>query len=87
MFGKLQASVSVYNLFNKRYADPAGDELRQDSILQDGRNFRVKLAYKFQTCPCCDTNARPMKLASEFEKRSKHKHMPLGKTTMPDATP
>jgi iron complex outermembrane receptor protein len=47
MFGRLQASVSLYNLFNKRYAVPAGNELRQDSIPQDGRNFRVKLAYRF----------------------------------------
>jgi outer membrane receptor for ferrienterochelin and colicins len=47
MFGRLQASVSLYNLFNKRYADPAGIEFRQDSIPQDGRNFRVKLAYRF----------------------------------------
>ena len=47
MFGRLQASASLYNLFNKRYADPSGNELRQDSVLQDGRNFRVKLAYRF----------------------------------------
>jgi outer membrane receptor for ferrienterochelin and colicins len=47
MFGRLQASVSLYNLFDKRYADPVGNELRQDSILQDGRNFRVKLTYRF----------------------------------------
>jgi outer membrane receptor for ferrienterochelin and colicins len=47
MFGRLQASVSLYNLFNKRYADPVGNEFRQDSIPQDGRNFRVKLAYRF----------------------------------------
>lgn len=47
LFGRLQASASLYNLFNKRYADPAGNELRQDSIPQYGRNFRVKLSYKF----------------------------------------
>jgi outer membrane receptor for ferrienterochelin and colicins len=47
MFGRLQASVSLYNLFDKRYADPVGNELRQDSIPQDGRNFRVKLTYRF----------------------------------------
>jgi outer membrane receptor for ferrienterochelin and colicins len=47
MFGRLQASASFYNLFDKRYADPAGYELRQDSIPQDGRNFRVKLTYRF----------------------------------------
>ncbi len=47
MFGRLQASVSLYNLFDKRYADPAQYDLRQDSIPQDGRNFRVKLTYRF----------------------------------------
>ncbi len=47
MFGRLQASVSLYNLFDKRYADPVGNEFRQDAIQQDGRNFRVKLTYRF----------------------------------------
>jgi len=47
MFGRLQASASVYNLFDKRYADPVGYEFRQDSNPQDGRNFRVKLTYRF----------------------------------------
>ena len=47
MFGRLQASASLYNLFDKRYADPAGNEFRQYSIPQDGRNFRVKLTYRF----------------------------------------
>jgi iron complex outermembrane receptor protein len=47
MFGRLQASVSLYNLFDKRYADPVGYELRQNSIPQDGRNFRVKFTYRF----------------------------------------
>ena len=47
MFGRLQASVSLYNLFDKRYADPAQYDLRQNSIPQDGRNFRVKLSYRF----------------------------------------
>ena len=47
IFGRLQASASLYNLFDKRYADPAGHEFRQDSIPQDGRNFRVKLTYRF----------------------------------------
>ena len=47
MLGGLQASVSIYNLFDKRYADPAGFELLQNSIPQEGRNFRVKLTYRF----------------------------------------
>lgn len=43
----LEASVSVYNLFDHDYGDPASVEHRQDVIPQDGRTFRVKLTYKF----------------------------------------
>ncbi len=43
----LEASASVYNLFDTRYGVPgAGDHL-QDTIRQDGRSFRLKLTYKF----------------------------------------
>jgi outer membrane receptor protein involved in Fe transport len=43
----LEISASVYNLFDVRYADPAADFLRQDSIEQNGRNFRIKLIARF----------------------------------------
>lgn len=43
----LDVSASVYNLFDRRYADPGSDEHVQDAIRQDGRNFRVKLNYMF----------------------------------------
>jgi outer membrane receptor protein involved in Fe transport len=43
----LDVSASAYNLFDRRYADPVGEELVQDAIRQDGRNFRVKLIYRF----------------------------------------
>jgi len=43
----LEISGSVYNLFDKKYRDPGSGEHRQDSIEQDGRNFRFKLTYKF----------------------------------------
>ena len=43
----LEASASIYNLFDRRYADPGGEEHVQDTIPQDGRNFRVKLSYAF----------------------------------------
>jgi iron complex outermembrane receptor protein len=43
----LEASVSVYNLLDDRYRDPAGEDLIQDSIEQHGRTFRVKLTYRF----------------------------------------
>jgi iron complex outermembrane receptor protein len=43
----LELSASVYNLFDKRYADPGLPEHVQDVIPQDGRNYRVKLTYIF----------------------------------------
>jgi len=47
VFKGLEISVGAYNLFNTRYADPGGEEHRQPSIQQDGRNWRVKLSYAF----------------------------------------
>jgi iron complex outermembrane receptor protein len=43
----LEASASVYNLLNYRYADPASAFHIQDVIEQDGRSFRIKLTYRF----------------------------------------
>ena len=40
-------SASVYNLFNNRYRDPAGEEHRMDNIRQDGIGFRVKALFRF----------------------------------------
>ena len=42
-----ELTVGVYNLFDRRYADPGSEEHVQDSITQDGRTFRIKLAYGF----------------------------------------
>jgi outer membrane receptor for ferrienterochelin and colicins len=39
-------SASLYNLFNKQYAESGGLEHLQASIPQDGRSFRVKLVYR-----------------------------------------
>lgn len=39
-------SASLYNLFDKRYAESGGIEHVQASIPQDGRSFRVKLVYR-----------------------------------------
>jgi iron complex outermembrane receptor protein len=47
VFRGLDLSVGVYNLFNTPYADPGAQEHRQPSIQQDGRNWRIKLAYVF----------------------------------------
>jgi len=43
----LELSGSIYNLFDKRYSDPAGGEHVQDVLVQDGRIFRLKLTYAF----------------------------------------
>jgi outer membrane receptor for ferrienterochelin and colicins len=43
-----EVSASLYNAFNQKYADPAGNGLVQDTIVQDGRGFRVKVGYRFQ---------------------------------------
>lgn len=40
-------SISLYNPFDTLYADPGGEEHREDLIYQDGRNFRVKFTYRF----------------------------------------
>lgn len=43
----LDASFTVYNLFDKEYADPVGYMYTQDTIPQDGRGCRLKLEYEF----------------------------------------
>lgn len=49
----LEVYASVYDLFDRRHADPASDEHYDsiprslESIQQDGRNFRVNMTYKF----------------------------------------
>ena len=40
-------SLSVFNLFDKRYGDPGGTEHVQDVIPQDGRSVRVQIRYEF----------------------------------------
>ena len=47
VFKGLEVSASVYNLFDKQYAIVAGEEHRMNSILQDGRNFRVLFTYRY----------------------------------------
>ena len=44
----VELSATVYNLFDRRYYDPAGEELSpSDRVEQNGRNFRLKLIYRF----------------------------------------
>jgi outer membrane receptor for ferrienterochelin and colicins len=47
VLGRLDLSVSVYNLFDKNYGDPVSADFVQDTIKQDGRSYRVKLTYAF----------------------------------------
>jgi iron complex outermembrane receptor protein len=42
-----EVSASLYNPFNHKYGDPAGNGLAEDVLNQNGRNFRIKIAYRF----------------------------------------
>jgi outer membrane receptor protein involved in Fe transport len=42
-----EASVGVYNLFDRRYGDPVSVDYTQDTIEQDGRTYRLKVKYGF----------------------------------------
>lgn len=43
----IDLSLSLHNLFDKRYSVPGGYEHLQDALQQDGRSFRVKMQYHF----------------------------------------
>ena len=46
----LELSASIYNLFDRKYADPVAFDVgvpQRDTIRQDGRSFRFKLTYRF----------------------------------------
>ncbi|HSW52028.1 MAG TPA: TonB-dependent receptor, partial [Sulfuricaulis sp.] len=43
----LEISASLYNLFDKAWSDPGGEEHLQDVIPQDGRGWRLKLNYRY----------------------------------------
>jgi outer membrane receptor for ferrienterochelin and colicins len=43
----MEISGTIYNLFDKKYGDPASSEHTQNIIGQDGRTFRLKLTYRF----------------------------------------
>jgi len=46
LFG-FELALSVYNLFDKKYGNPGGEEHIEDVIFQDGRTFRIKATYIF----------------------------------------
>ena len=43
----LEISATLYNVFDEDVEHPGGAEHEQDILEQDGRTFRVKLAYRF----------------------------------------
>jgi iron complex outermembrane receptor protein len=43
----LKLSVGLYNLFDKRYAQPAAVTNWQNAFEQDGRSVQLKLTYGF----------------------------------------
>jgi len=45
--GGFRLSASVYNLFDRRYSDPVGAEIREPALPQNGRDFRIKLTRVF----------------------------------------
>lgn len=47
LFPRVDLSASLYNVFDKRYDDPAGDETLQNVLQQDGRSFRLKLSWRW----------------------------------------
>ena len=47
LWRQVDLSASVYNLFDHRYFDPAGGNMVQDQIQQDGTVFLVKATCRF----------------------------------------
>jgi len=47
LFKNLEASASIYNLFDTKYFDPSSRFHLQNVIQQDGRTFRLKITYRF----------------------------------------
>lgn len=43
----LEASLSIYNLFNEHYLQPAADTNWQNTLLQPARTVRLRLDYRF----------------------------------------
>ncbi|MES2901802.1 MAG: TonB-dependent receptor [Pseudomonadota bacterium] len=43
----LDAAIGIYNLFDRRYADPGSAEHLQTSIAQDGRRLQARIGYAF----------------------------------------
>ncbi len=48
VLNRWEVSASLYNAFSYKYADPAGNGLPENVLFQDGRNFRIKVGYRFR---------------------------------------
>ena len=44
---ELDVSLVVFNLFNEEFSDPVSADHRQQSIIQNGRTFWLKVGYRF----------------------------------------
>ena len=44
---RLEVSASIYNLLDQEYRTPGGPQHLEDSLVQDGRTFRIKFTYRF----------------------------------------
>ena len=47
VFKRWELSASLYNVFNQKYSDPRSNGQAEDTLVQDGRNFRIKAGYRF----------------------------------------
>jgi iron complex outermembrane receptor protein len=47
LYRGLDVSLGLYNLFDKRYAEPGAENNWQNSFEQDGRSIRIKFTLKF----------------------------------------
>ena len=43
----LEASLSLYNLFNEHFQHPAADTNWQNSLMQPGRTVRLRMDFRF----------------------------------------
>jgi outer membrane receptor for ferrienterochelin and colicins len=49
IFAGWEFSASCYNAFNRRWYSPAGPDLQQSEIQQDGRTFAFKISHRFSS--------------------------------------
>ncbi len=47
LWPRTEVALGIYNLLDRRYADPGSTEHAQTALFQDGRRLRVRLTYAF----------------------------------------